>query len=166
MPIMQQRLYQKIYEIQKFLPQAWCAQTSSYGDTWSAKDPSSGQCAVSALLVQKRLGGEIVRIEYNDDGRKDSHYFNILPDGTRLDFAYGQFSSAVIFNPSLSVSNEELLANTQAYVSKKNVANTTSFETIAEYVLSFPATQQRYETLCSHYQSAASASRPPRQHAA
>lgn len=65
---------------------AWCAETSS-DPTWSAKNPALGQCAVTALVVQDRLGGDLLRTTV--DGV--SHYFNRLPDGTELDLTRDQF---------------------------------------------------------------------------
>lgn len=52
---------------------SWAEDTSAVAD-WSETTPSRGQCAVTALVVQDYLGGELIR------GLVDgvSHYWNRL----------------------------------------------------------------------------------------
>jgi len=66
--------------------QSWSAETSNNG-TGSRQVPSRGQCAVTALVIQDLLDGDILRTEV--DGI--SHYWNRLPDGHELDLTRDQF---------------------------------------------------------------------------
>jgi hypothetical protein len=75
---------------------AWCRETASPScqEAWSEANPAFGQCAVSALVVQDLMGGELLRAEVPGFG---SHYWNQLPNGedvylldtTRTQFPYG-----------------------------------------------------------------------------
>lgn len=76
---------------------AWTAATAA-GTTWTTQRPATGQCAVTALIVQQLLGGDLVRVLNPDrTGQPISHYFNVLPDGTELDLTRDQFD---IWNPT------------------------------------------------------------------
>ena len=55
--------------------------TSADPEGWSPHNRPWGQCAVTALVVQDRFGGELLRARV--DGV--SHYWNRLPDGSELD---------------------------------------------------------------------------------
>lgn len=97
--------------------------TSAIRASWSADSavrasanthPSAGQCAVSSLIVQDYLGGELLRSIVAGE----SHYWNRLPDGTEVDVSRDQFDS---FESELPPSARD-----------------------REYVLSFPDTRRRY----------------------
>jgi hypothetical protein len=60
---------------------------TAYNGHWEESLPETGQCAVTALVVQDFLGGDVVRVKAGHT----SHYFNILPDGARVDLTAGQF---------------------------------------------------------------------------
>lgn len=61
-------------------------------DEWSADNPSRDQCGMTALVVQDVLGGDLVLAEVHVDGVKvGHHYWNKLPDGTKLDLTGDQF---------------------------------------------------------------------------
>ena len=70
------------------LERRWCAETSFWPDGWTAKRPSFGQCAVTALIVYDRFGGEILRT-VNEDVL---HYWNRV-DGIDIDLTRDQFDS-------------------------------------------------------------------------
>ena len=74
-------------EIAARLRAAWSADTSADADGWSPENPAYGQCAVTALVVQDHLGGDLRR------GVVDgvSHYWNRLPDGSEVDLTIEQF---------------------------------------------------------------------------
>ena len=98
------------------LRKAWSADTSA--DTaWSPDNPALGQCAVTALVVQDRLGGSLLRTTVGGV----SHYLNRLPDGSVVDLTLGQFGGAY-------------------YDAEPE-------ERSRDYVLSFASTVARYETL-------------------
>lgn len=69
---------------------AWSQDTASPNcqKIWSRKNPALGQCAVTALLVQDLLGGELIRTEVSGYG---SHYYNRLPSGDTADLTAEQF---------------------------------------------------------------------------
>lgn len=106
-------------EITEALEWAWVGATAL--GKWTSKCPSLNQCAVTALVVQDYMGGEMLRCEC-DDG--DSHYWNRLPDGRVVDLTEAQFeySGVVPFK-------HEYVVRTR------------------EYVLSFKKTKTRYKTL-------------------
>lgn len=109
----------------------WDAETSADPDNYERVGrPSYGQCAVTALVVQDLVGGDLLRVEVTDKvpygqvGKTVSHYYNLLPDGTELDATRDQFDS---FIPGDNVTEPELRTR--------------------EYVMSHPATVQRYDQL-------------------
>lgn len=131
-------------KLKRLLPKAWTASTSSDGANWSRQNPAWGQCAVTACLVADKLGGDLARVEYQmPDGKKGSHYFNILPSGERVDLTAVQFEEGTSFIPPLNLSNDNLIAATRKYVESKKFDGSPK-----DYVLSFPVTKTRYETLC------------------
>lgn len=67
---------------------AWSADTSA-ADDWSSSNPSLGQCAVTALVVQDAHGGDLIRVV--NEGV--SHYYNRLPNGVEIDLTRDQFQS-------------------------------------------------------------------------
>lgn len=68
--------------------QSWGSDTSVNPD-WTGSCPSRGQCAVTALVVQDYLGGELLRATV----RGTSHYWNRLTDGEIVDLSREQFDS-------------------------------------------------------------------------
>ena len=73
---------------------AWCPETAhpSWAPDWTPDNPSLGQCAVTALLVQSEYGGDIIRAEMEGFGPDSwSHYWNRLPNGDECDLTWEQF---------------------------------------------------------------------------
>ena len=74
---------------------AWSQWTSDPVDQphWTEANPASGQCASTALVVQDRLGGELLMADVHeaDGSRQGVHYWNRLPDGRELDLTREQF---------------------------------------------------------------------------
>ncbi|HEX9067014.1 MAG TPA: hypothetical protein VF843_18025 [Streptosporangiaceae bacterium] len=66
--------------------ECWTAATSAYS-SWSPARPSLGQCAVSALVIQDYLGGDLIRAE----NAGHSHYWNVV-GGEVIDITRDQFS--------------------------------------------------------------------------
>jgi hypothetical protein len=67
------------------LRQCWSRRSSSQ---WSPENPARGQCNVTALLVNDRFGGEILKTPVADQW----HYYNRV-DGRAYDFTLGQFTA-------------------------------------------------------------------------
>jgi hypothetical protein len=90
---------------------SWSLNTSASPKTWSPGNPSIGQCAVSALIIQDILGGKIVRCIAVSDDTQVSHYFNELTNGQILDSTISQFSAETYFIDKKLSSREYLLSN-------------------------------------------------------
>jgi hypothetical protein len=73
------------------IQQSWDGETSVAPD-WTESLPSRGQCAVTALVVQDYLGGDLLRATVEGT----SHYWNRLPDGQIVDLSREQFD---LFEP-------------------------------------------------------------------
>lgn len=73
-------------ELVHALQMSWDGRTSGDPD-WSPEAPTRGQCAVSALVIQDEMGGDLVRAVVEGV----SHYWNRLPNGSEVDVTRGQF---------------------------------------------------------------------------
>jgi len=71
---------------------------------WSAANPASGQCAVTALVVRDLLGGQLLEAEVlrPDGSRQGFHYWNRLP-GFDLDLTREQFIEGETVQPPIEV---------------------------------------------------------------
>ena len=69
----------------------WCKETAhpAYQKIWSEDNPSAGQCAVTALVVQDLYGGDI----YSCKVGRNSHFINIIADKI-VDMTADQFGGA------------------------------------------------------------------------
>jgi len=66
---------------------SWSADT---GRHWRSDNPASGQCGVTALVVQDELGGVILKTDVNGSW----HFYNLI-SGKRVDFTMSQFESPI-----------------------------------------------------------------------
>lgn len=108
---------EQLARIAEALSQSWSRDTSAQPEIWSEETPAQGQCAVTALVVQELLGGDLLR----GDVRRTSHYWNLLPSGSELDLTRYQFGS---------------------HVQPESVGKRSR-----DYVLAFPDTRARYRRL-------------------
>ena len=111
--------------VERALASSWSSETSA-DSGWNTDNPALGQCAVSALVVQDILGGELLRAIVTLDAgtaRQStvSHWWNRLGDGTEVDMTRSQFPSS-------------------AHIGRPCVRE-------RDYVLSFAPTVERYEKL-------------------
>jgi hypothetical protein len=88
---------------------------------WNSQVPEKGQCAITALLIHERYGGHI---GYNS---KYDHYWNILPDGRRIDLTRKQFH------------DKNIRIRTEAIVTRKEILHTKAAKKFR--------TPQRYDLL-------------------
>ena len=65
---------------------AWSKETSHPAYNWSPDNPSAGQCAVTALVVQDLLGGDILACKVG----RISHFVNFI-EGQIVDYTAEQF---------------------------------------------------------------------------
>ena len=113
--------------LEQAIQKSWSRETSSDPEYWSEDNPAWGQCAVTAVIANDYLGGKIVWAEAKTpSGKGISHYFNYIA-GEEVDLTRGQFPEGTIIPPGIE--------------KKKEYAST------RDYVLSFPATRERYEIL-------------------
>lgn len=84
-----------IEELVRALVACWCPETTN---EWDPENPAWGQCAVTALVVQDYLGGEILRVQASGPGFNWGHYFNRLPSGLMVDFTHRQFPLGTNFD--------------------------------------------------------------------
>ena len=104
-------------QLERDIRSAWSAETSADPAGWTATNPAWGQCAVTALVVQDELGGQLERTVISGI----SHYYNRLPDGQVVDLTIKQF-----YEPDAS-----------GIVEGRD----------RSYVLGFPDTRRRYDLL-------------------
>ena len=85
-----------IEQLTSALHSAWSAETG-YADigAWNDQNPARGQCVTSSLVVQDYLGGDIIRYAVNGDNINETHYCNVLNDGTLLDTTRSQYTQSV-----------------------------------------------------------------------
>jgi hypothetical protein len=104
--------------------ECWRRETSYDPEKWSPENPTHGQCAITALVIQDLLGGDLLKGKVNGA----DHYWNRLPDSSEFDLTRDQFGAAV------SVASPERVSR--------------------QYVLSFENTVRRYEQLSRLFESA------------
>lgn len=71
--------------IRKALPEAWSSETAVQ---WTAENPASGQCNVTAAVIFDLFGGEVLRAQLGEVW----HYYNRI-NGKRCDLTDSQFSA-------------------------------------------------------------------------
>jgi hypothetical protein len=91
--------------LQQRIASAWSDRTSS---KWRADNPACGQCSVTAVAVQRLVGGDILKTE-TDGGM---HFYNRI-GGARQDFTAAQFDAPPFYD-DLPSTAEEALADTSA----------------------------------------------------
>jgi hypothetical protein len=76
---------------------SWLSDTAYRPEEWSVDNPARGQCVVSSLVVQDYFYGDLKRYRVRGWGINETHYVNLLPDGTELDTTASQYNSPVEF---------------------------------------------------------------------
>ena len=93
-------VFRSLADIERAIRSSWSEETCDPValDEWSTENPSRGQCAVTSLVVQDFLGGELLLAEVlNADGsRQGLHYWNRLASGVEVDLTREQFSATEI----------------------------------------------------------------------
>jgi hypothetical protein len=102
--------------IKQVFRKAWDRKTCfpQVKDQWNEDLPELGQCAVTALILQDKFGGEIV---YN---KKNNHFWNKLPSGEFLDLTRAQFRNSKI-TVDLYVDRSEILESKEAKLYRTKV---------------------------------------------
>lgn len=81
----------RIKRLRKKLEKAWCKDTCWHKPDFYPKNPSGGQCFVTAMVVQDIFGGEIIQGTVRQIDGKMNHYWNKLPNGQEIDLTSDQF---------------------------------------------------------------------------
>lgn len=95
----------------KILEVAWQSFTSRRHDSWTSANPAMGQSDVTALFLAEQLGGEIRKAEVSGHGW---YYYNVLPDGRRLDPTRSKFPDGMALPEGQPIALAELMASEDA----------------------------------------------------
>ena len=88
-------------QIKNAVEASWDADTAYPDGTWSPERPARAQCVVTALVVQRYLGGDLEKLTSEYKGKPESHYRNILPSGGVVDLTRSQYPSEQSLQPSI-----------------------------------------------------------------
>ena len=87
-------------ELERAIRAAWSVWTADPVDqaAWSPANPARGQCAVTALVIQDLLGGELLLadVTHADGTRQGVHFSNRLAGGAELDLTREQFTAGEV----------------------------------------------------------------------
>lgn len=91
-------LLRSLTDLQAIIRSGWSSESCDPVDLqdWSPQNPARGQCAVTALVLQEILGGELLLAEVlNQDGsRQGVHFWNRLAGGLEVDLTREQFRAS------------------------------------------------------------------------
>lgn len=99
----------KIEKLKQLLIKCWSLETcsSSLKKQWSKDNPSVGQCAITALIVNDYFGGKIMRCM----SLSGSHYYNLIDDKI-VDLTVEQFLGEIpLYKEGTEVEMEYLFSN-------------------------------------------------------
>ena len=117
------------------LESSWDKDTSSEND-WSKENPSYGQCAVTALILEKYLGGKILWAKAQlPNGKEVSHYWNYILN-QEIDITRKQFPKDTIIPKGVEMIER-----------KKDNDKLKAYDNNKEYILSYTKTMERYKIL-------------------
>lgn len=86
---------------------------------WSLNNKSLGQCAITSLLVNDYLSGDIYKIIVNDIG----HYFNIV-DNETIDLTANQFGQINVDYSNPKIKRREALLLSDDTKTRYNILKT------------------------------------------
>ncbi len=86
-------------KVQVALTNSWSIETARQ---WTAETPAAGQCNVTAALIQKLFGGEILKTPWSVE---TPHFYNMV-DGQVYDFTSSQFAEPIHYADELSSFDE------------------------------------------------------------
>lgn len=95
--------------LKKYLGDCWSYETCSPSlkNIWSKDNPSLGQCAITALIVNDLFGGKIMRCMASSG----SHYYNLINDAI-VDLTEEQFlGETPLYSEGCERTREYLLSN-------------------------------------------------------
>lgn len=98
----------ELSRLKDLLAASWSAKTGYYPQLQDK--PSTGQCAVSALLIQDFLGGELIKCTAVSKHSKETHFFNRLLDGWEVDLTSSQFPKGTRYENKIVADRNEILS--------------------------------------------------------
>lgn len=131
-------MQEKISELETKLRKCYSKETAFYKnkEAWNNHNPTCGQCAITALIVQEYFGGTIHRIRVNEN---ETHYFNII-DKKIIDLTKEQFNVRnikIIYDENELTSREEILKSVDTVkrynILKERIKNVDLFMTKRYY---------------------------------
>lgn len=139
-----------MFQLRRTLSALWSAETAR-GRGWTQARPSTGQCAVTALLVQDLFGGELRRVPVDADG----HYYGHI-DGRPVDITEDQFDQPPNYTRAEPADRERLLHD--ADTARRYRLLRERFDTVADAVL--PVAEQQHLAIRDPNYVAGSRERP------
>jgi hypothetical protein len=89
-------------DLESAISASWSLETCDPTDvpSWTAAEPSQGQCAVTALVLHDFLGGQLLEAEvlHADGSHQGFHYWNRFA-GIDVDLTRRQFRDAEVVQP-------------------------------------------------------------------
>ncbi len=97
--------------LRNIIEPSWTRETS-IDKNWTWNNRARGQCAVTALVVQDYVGGDLLRAEVNGT----SHYWNRAPSGLEIDLTRKQFPKNTVFPSGEIRSREYVLSYPDTFI--------------------------------------------------
>jgi hypothetical protein len=111
-------------QIQDLIEKCWGEDTAYYDFLWCKNNnhKSSGQCRITALLIQELFGGDIVYSHVKGNNDFD-HYWNLI-GGIEIDLTFDQFEEGTIFATSKKISREQTINNDKRTIETYSILKT------------------------------------------
>lgn len=113
-------------QVKAAIVDSWDEETA-YDGIISPTNRARNQCVPTALVVQSFFGGDLQKLVTEFNRQPESHYRNILPDGTTVDLTRDQYP----INQRLIISE----------------VNLHGYDTVRDKMLAEKDTKRRYEIL-------------------
>jgi hypothetical protein len=112
-------LLRSLTDLQAIIRSGWSAESCDPVDVqdWSPQNPARGQCAVTALVLQEILGGELLLADVlNEHGsRQGVHFWNRLAGGLEVDLTREQFKPSEVVQTPTVVDRPDDLTTVRLY---------------------------------------------------
>ena len=97
---------------------AWGPDTSADPEGWTPDNPSWGQAEITALFLQERLGGSIIKSRYiTSEGKMGMHVYNDF-DGSAFDATSQQYPLGTLIVKSDTIVPAQALLKDEATVQR------------------------------------------------
>ena len=105
---MEKKYIKKINRLETMLKSCYSKDTCypKYKEKWNINNPTCGQCAITALILNDYFGGKLGKVYIGNI----SHYFNII-NGKPVDFTSSQFKHEVDYSNYQLVNRNIMLQN-------------------------------------------------------